>query len=133
MQTFFFHLKIKWDFKLHLFDSFLFFTSGKHTWCVVMQRKKNNLKKKRPKKTFFFFNFYNLKKGKDISILWSAYSVIHIIYLIIQAVKHYMNCIYIDSLITLWFLLVKYKSLQSNIYYNCIIVKQLVSPSQSLM
>ena len=45
----------------------------------------------------FFFNFYNLKKGKDISILWSAYSIIHIIYCIIQAVKHYMNCIYIDS------------------------------------
>ena len=41
--------------------------------------------------------FYNLKKGKDISILCSAYSVIHIIYCIIQAVKHYMNCVYIDS------------------------------------
>ena len=41
--------------------------------------------------------FYNLKKLKDISILWSAYSVIHIIYCIIQAVKHYMNCIYIDT------------------------------------
>ena len=41
--------------------------------------------------------FYSLKKGKDVSILWSAYSVIHIIYCIIQAVKHYMNCIYIDS------------------------------------
>ena len=48
------------------------------------------------KKTFSFF-FYNLKRGKDISILWSAYSVIHIIYCIIEAVKHYMNCIYIDS------------------------------------
>ena len=33
-------------------------------------------------------NFYYLKKGKDISILWNAYSVIHIIYCIIQAVKH---------------------------------------------
>ena len=44
-----------------------------------------------------FFYFYNLKKGKDISILWTAYSVVHIIYCIIQAVKHYMNCIYIDS------------------------------------
>ena len=55
------------------------------------------------KKTFFlnkkvlFFIFYNLKKGKDISILWRVYSVIHIICCIIQAVKHYMNCIYIDS------------------------------------
>ena len=38
--------------------------------------------------------FYNLKKGKYISIPWCAYSVIHIIYCIIQAVKHYMNCIY---------------------------------------
>ena len=46
--------------------------------------------------TVFFF-FYNLKKGKDISILWNAYSVIYIIYCIIQAVKHYTNCIYIDS------------------------------------
>ena len=46
---------------------------------------------------FIFFIFYHLKKGKDILILWSAYSVIHIIYCIIQAVKHYMNCIYIDS------------------------------------
>ena len=36
--------------------------------------------------------FYNLKKGKDISILWRSNSVIHIIYCIIQAVKHYMNC-----------------------------------------
>ena len=44
-----------------------------------------------------FFIVYNLNKGKDISILWSAYSVIHIIYCIIQAVKHYVNCIYIDS------------------------------------
>ena len=51
----------------------------------------------RPKKTFLFFIFYNLKKLKDISILSSASSVIHIIYCIIQAVKHYMNCIYIDS------------------------------------
>ena len=61
------------------------------------------------KKTFFFLNerpkkngfssffhiFYDLKKLKDISILWNAYSVIHIIYCII--VKHYMNYIYIDS------------------------------------
>ena len=46
---------------------------------------------------FLMYIFYNLKKGKDISILWSVYSVIHIIYCIIQAVKHYMNCIYIDS------------------------------------
>ena len=44
-----------------------------------------------------FFIFYNLNKGKYILLLWSAYSVIHIIYFIIQAVKHYMNCIYIDS------------------------------------
>ena len=49
------------------------------------------------KKRFFMFIFYNLKKGKNISILWSAYSVIHIIYCIIRAVKRYMNCIYIDS------------------------------------
>ena len=46
---------------------------------------------------FYFFIFYNLKKGKDISILWSAYSVIHIIYYLIQAVKYYLNCIYINS------------------------------------
>ena len=46
-----------------------------------------------PKNVFLFF-FYNLKKGKDISILWSAYYVINIIYCIIQAVKHYINCIY---------------------------------------
>ena len=46
---------------------------------------------------FNIFNFYNLKKGKDFSILWSAYSIIHIIYCIILAVKHYINCIYIDS------------------------------------
>ena len=47
----------------------------------------------------FFFSFlhYNLKKLKDILILWSAYSVVHIIHCIIQAVKHYMNYIYIDS------------------------------------
>ena len=43
------------------------------------------------------FIFYNLNKGKDISIVWSACSVFHNIYCIIQAVKHYMNCIYIDS------------------------------------
>ena len=48
----------------------------------------------KPSSIFFF---YNLNKGKDISILWNAYSVIHIIYCTIQAVKHYMNCIYIDS------------------------------------
>ena len=41
--------------------------------------------------------FYNLKKGKYILILRSAYSVIHVIYYIIQAVKHYIYCIYIDS------------------------------------
>ena len=41
--------------------------------------------------------FYNLYKVKNISILWSAYSVIHIIYCITEAVKHYMNFIYIDS------------------------------------
>ena len=45
----------------------------------------------------FIFHFLQLMKGKDISILLSAYSVIHIIYCIIQTVKHYMNCIYIDS------------------------------------
>ena len=45
----------------------------------------------------YFFIFCNLKKGKDISILWSAYSVNHIIHCIIQAVKHYINFIYIDS------------------------------------
>ena len=44
---------------------------------------------------FYFLQFK--KKGKDISILYSAYSVIHIIYCIMHAVKHYMNCIYIDS------------------------------------
>ena len=38
--------------------------------------------------------FYNLKKGKDIWILWSSYSVIHIIHCIMHAVKHYTNCIY---------------------------------------
>ena len=35
------------------------------------------------RKSYFFLQF----KGKDISILWSAYSVIHITYCIIQAEK----------------------------------------------
>ena len=43
---------------------------------------------------FLFFIFYNLKKGKDISILWIAYSVIHIIYCIIQAVLYTCSIIY---------------------------------------
>ena len=73
-------------------------------------------KNHRPKNWFLMFFFYNLKKGKYISLLWSAYSGIHIIYCIIQAVKHYMNCIYIDSdSNNFMFLLVKFKSLQSNI------------------
>ena len=64
--------------------------------------KKKNIKKKNIVQKKLVFNvfisiFYNLKKGKYISILWSAYSVIHILYCIIQAVQHYMNCIYIDS------------------------------------
>ena len=42
----------------------------------------------------FFFIFNNLKKGKDISILWSAYSVIHIIYYLIQAVKQHELYLY---------------------------------------
>ena len=46
---------------------------------------------------FFFIIIYNFKKGKYISMFWSAYSIIHIIYCIMQAVKHYMNCMYIDS------------------------------------
>ena len=74
-----------------------------HTYSDAKQKntfflKKTLFKKKHhPKKWCLMFIFYNSKKGKDISILWSAYSVIHIIYCMIQAVKHYMNCIYIDS------------------------------------
>ena len=67
-----------------------------HYIQLVMQRKKKLFLNHHPKKLFFFF-FFNLKKGKDSSILWSAYSVIHIICFIIPAVKHYMDCIYIDS------------------------------------
>ena len=57
------------------------------------------IKKIGPENNVFNVFFYNLKKGKDNSLLWSAcaYSVIHIICYIIQAVKHCMNCIYIDS------------------------------------
>ena len=68
----------------------------KHIAFFLRKTIKKTLSKKNDFKCFFLI-FYNLKKGKDISILWSAYSVIHIIYCIIQAVKHYMNCIYIDS------------------------------------
>ena len=67
-----------------------------------MQSKKNTWFKKKnivQQKCFlmFIFIFYHLKKGKYISILWSAYSVIHIIYCIIQAANHHMNSIHIDS------------------------------------
>ena len=58
---------------------------------VVMQSKKTQTKNIVQKNNVFFLN---LKKIKIILILWSAYSVIHIIYCIIQAVKHYMNYIY---------------------------------------
>ena len=59
--------------------------------------KKSCFLKPSSKKTFFYFDFLQFKENKDISILWSAYSVIHIIYCIVQAAKQYMNCIYIDS------------------------------------
>ena len=90
-------------------------------WLVVQSKKTlfflnrkqfflNIIKKK---KVFNIF-FYNLKKSKDISILWSAYSVIHIIYCTIQAVKHYMNCIYIDSGSNNFIIFVSKICLQSN-------------------
>ena len=45
---------------------------------LVMQSKKKHLKKNIFKRNLvfnvFFIIFYNLKKGKDISMLWSAYS-----------------------------------------------------------
>ena len=67
---------------------------------VFFKQKKKFKKKTLLKKMVFnvYFYFLNLKKGKDISILWIfQYYVIHIIYCIIQALKHYMNCIHIDS------------------------------------
>ena len=41
---------------------------------------------------FFIFYILEFKERKDISILWSAYSVIDN-----TGCKHYMNCIYIDK------------------------------------
>ena len=61
-----------------------------------------------------FFNFFLLFSKKQIKIFNFYFNIILIVFILIQ------------TLITLGFLLVKYKSLQSNIQYNCIIVKQLL-------
>ena len=45
----------------------------------------------------FIYFFLQFKERKRYFNALSAYSVIHIIYCITQTVKHFMNCIYIDS------------------------------------